>query len=185
MNQGENTATEISYRCTSCRDCKDCLNNEHIANISIREELEQDLFDKSVQVNTGNRCTTARLSFIQNTMFKLSNNKDIALKIYNQQLRKLNKNLQDRDVITSENKLQCLGHVDYEQNLLQEQQRMLSETDMNYYISWRAVWKQNSVSTACRIVFDASQITKTGYSLNKVIVKGRNNMNQKYQMKRL
>ena len=55
-------------------------------------------------------------------MVKLSNNKDIALKIYNQQLRKLSKNLQDKaDVITSENKLQRLGHVDYVHNLSQEQ----------------------------------------------------------------
>ena len=112
-------------------------------------------------------------------MVKLSNNKNIALKIYNQQLRKLNKNLQDKaDVITSENKLQRLGHVDYVQNLSQEQQRMLSEAEMKYYIPWRAVWKQNSISTPCRVVFDASQITNTGYSLNDVIAKGRNNMNK-------
>ena len=48
FNLVENAATEISYRCISCRDCKDCLNNEHIENISIREEVEQDLIDKSV-----------------------------------------------------------------------------------------------------------------------------------------
>ena len=49
---------------------------------------------------------------------------------------------------------------------------------MKYYIPWRAVWKQNSISTPCRVVFDASQITDTGYSLNGVIAKGRNNMNK-------
>ena len=64
-------------------------------------------------------------------MAKLSNNKDIALKIFNQQLKKLNKNLQDKaDVVTSENKLQRLGHVDYVENLSQEQQRILLETEM-------------------------------------------------------
>ena len=156
FNQVENAATKISCRCISCRDCKDCLNNEHTENVSIREDVEQDLIDKSVQVNTRNRCTTAKLSFIHNPMVKLSNSKDIALKIYNQQLRKLNKNLQDKaDVITSENKHQCLEHVDYVQNLSQEQQSMLSETDMKYYIPWRAVWKQNSISTPCGVVFDA------------------------------
>ena len=179
FDQVENVLTEISYCCIRCRDCKDCLNNEHIENISIREEVEQDLIDKSVQVNTGNRCTTAKLPFIHNPMVKLSNNKDIALKIYNQQLRKLNKNLQDKaDVITSENKHQCLEHVDYVQNLSQEQQSMLSETDMRYYIPWRAVRKQNSISTPCGVVFDDSQIANTGYSLNDVIAKGRNNMNK-------
>ena len=49
---------------------------------------------------------------------------------------------------------------------------------MKYYIPWRAVWKQNSISTPRRVVFDASQITNTGYSLNDVIAKGRNNMNK-------
>ena len=92
FNQIENAATKISY-CNNCRDCKDCDNNEHIENISIREEVKQDLIDKSVQVNTGNCCTTAKLPFIYNPMVKLSNNKDTELKIYNQQLRKLNKNL--------------------------------------------------------------------------------------------
>ena len=110
---------------------------------------------------------------------KLSNNKDIALKIYSEQLRKLNTNLQDKaDVITSENKLQRLGHAAYVLNLSQEQQRILSETDIKYYIPWRAACKQNSISTRCRVVFDASQITNTGYSLNNVIAKGRNNMNK-------
>ena len=55
---------------------------------------------------------------------------------------------------------------------------MPSETNMKYYIPWRAVWKQNSVSAPCRVVFDASQIKNTGYSLNDVIAKGRNNMNK-------
>ena len=178
FNQVENAATKISYCCISSRDCKDCVNNEHIENIIIREEVEQDLIDNSVQVNIGNGCTTAKLPFIHNPMVKLSNNKDIALKIYSQQLRKLNKNLQDKaDVTTSENKLQHLGHVTYVQNLLQ-QQCMLSETDIKYYIPWRAVWKQNSISTPCRVPFDASQITNTGYSLNDVIAKVRNNMNK-------
>ena len=179
FNQVENAATEMSYCCISCRNCKDRLNNEHIENVSIREEVEQDLIDKSVQVNTGNRCTTAKLPFIHNPMVKLSNNKDLALKIYNQQLRKLNKNLQDKaNVITSENKLQRLRHVDYVQNLSQEQQRMLSEMDMKYYIPRRAAWKQNAISTTCRVAFDASQIQNTGHGLNDVIVKGRSNMNK-------
>ena len=64
FHQVENAATEISYRCISCRDCKDCVNNEHIENINIREEVEQDL-------NTRNRCSTAKLSFIHNPMVKL------------------------------------------------------------------------------------------------------------------
>ena len=88
FNLVENAATKISYCCISCRDHKDCLNNEHIENISVREEVEQDLIDKSVQFNTGNHCTTAKLAFIHNPMVKLSNKKNIALKVYNQTIKK-------------------------------------------------------------------------------------------------
>ena len=55
---------------------------------------------------------------------------------------------------------------------------MLSETEIKYYIPWRAVWKQSSISFLCRVVSDASQITNTRYSLNDVIAKRRNNMNK-------
>ena len=40
------------------------------------------------------------------------------------------------------------------------------------------VWKNNSVSTPYRLVFDASQISSTGYSLSDILAKGRNNLNK-------
>ena len=47
-----------------------------------------------------------------------------------------------------------------------------------YFIPWRAVWNTNSISTPCRLVFDASQTTSTGLSFNNLLAKGRNNMNK-------
>ena len=82
-----------------------------------------------------------------------------------------------RDVITSESKLHHIGHVDYVQNLPQEQQCMLSEAEIKYYIPWRAMWKQSSISTH-RVEFDTFQITSTGYSLNNVMTQGKNNTNK-------
>ena len=46
---------------------------------------------------------------------------------------------------------------------------------LQHYIAWRAVWKK-SVSTPCRIVFDASQPTASGFS--DILAKGRNNLNK-------
>ena len=40
------------------------------------------------------------------------------------------------------------------------------------------MWKRNSISTPCRIVFDASQPTPSGYSFNDILAKGRNNLNK-------
>lgn len=47
-----------------------------------------------------------------------------------------------------------------------------------HYIPWRAVWKTNSLSTPCRVVFDTSSQTTSGYSLNDILAKGRNNLNK-------
>ena len=55
---------------------------------------------------------------------------------------------------------------------------MLKDSPIQNIIPWRVVWKANSVDTPCRLVFDASQISNTGYSLSDILAKGRNNMNK-------
>ena len=40
------------------------------------------------------------------------------------------------------------------------------------------MWKGNSVSTPCRVVFDASQATSSGFSFNDLLAKGRDNLNK-------
>jgi len=103
------------------------------------------------------------------------------MKIYIQQVNKLNNpsNQKDKqDIINSEGKLQQLGYVDYTRNLPTETQSMLQYNKMQHFIPWRAVWKGNSISTPCRIVFDASHATSSGFSLNDLLAKGRNNLNK-------
>ena len=43
----ENAASEITYRCVNCRNCKDCKINDKTEITSIREEVEQDIINKS------------------------------------------------------------------------------------------------------------------------------------------
>ncbi|XP_066918685.1 uncharacterized protein [Clytia hemisphaerica] len=174
----ENVGSEITYRCVTCRDCKAC--KSHIEDISIKEEVEQDLIKKSITINTESKVVTAKLPFIHEPSIKLSSNEDKALKIYYQQLRKLNKaeNLTDKqDIILSEKKMQDLGYVDYVENLPESVQQSLSN-QLHHFIPWRAVWKPNSVSTPCRVVFDASSPTPTGNSLNDILAKGINSLNR-------
>ena len=62
------------------------------------------------------------------------------MKVYDQQIRKLNQNTDDKkDVIESEEKLQQLGYVDYVRNLKPEQQEMLRRSEIRNFIPWRAV----------------------------------------------
>ena len=101
------------------------------------------------------------------------------MKVYNQQIKKLNQNIDDKkDVIVSEEKLQQLGCVDYVRNLNAEQQEMSRRSEIQNFITWRAVWNGNYISTPCRLVFDAPQPTASGWDLNDILVKGKNNMNK-------
>ena len=114
----ENAGSEITYRCNDCRDCKNCKKNEQIEFISIQEEIEQDIINKSVFVDIENRLTIARLPFIEDPLNRLLPNKHKALAVYKSQLRKLERSPVDKnDVIKSEKKLQDLAFVDFIENL--------------------------------------------------------------------
>ena len=90
--------------------------------------MEQDIISKSVTVDPDRRITTALLPLMFNPLHKLAPNKDKALCIYNQQVKKLNQNPEDKeDVIQSEAKLQSLGHVEFVENLTPEKQEMLAK----------------------------------------------------------
>merc|ERR1712048_1081236 len=145
---GENAASEILYRCINCRNCQKCKNGERIESISIKEEVEQDIINKSVSVDTSKGKTEAKLPFIQDPLKSLAPNKEKAVAVYNSQVRRLSKDLKGReDAINSEAKLQSLGFVDYVENLTEDQQRKLKESPVQNFIPWSVVWKENSLST--------------------------------------
>ncbi|XP_066917852.1 uncharacterized protein [Clytia hemisphaerica] len=177
FNSVEEAGSSITYRCTKCRDCSTCKESPNDI-CSIKEEAEQEIINNSVTVNIKERSSTATLPLIASTD-RLQPNRGIALQVFNQQLKRLEKNPDDKaDIIKSEEKLQSLGYVDYVKNLSQADQDLLHQSNIQNFIPWRAVWKENSVSTPCRVVFDASMPTKSGFSLNDIIAKGRNNMNK-------
>ena len=179
FNMAEDAGSDISFRCVKCRSCSDCKNHDISQTSSIREEVEQHLINESVNVDIEKNITTATLPFIKDPKTRLEPNRHKALKVYQQQLNRLNKHPQDkRDVINSERKLQTLGHVDFVRNLPIKSQEALRTNVIKNYIPWRAVWKPNSLSTPCRVVFDASQPTGSGYSLNSILAKGSNGMNR-------
>ena len=58
----------------------------------------------------------------------------------------------------------------------------MGKSSLSSFIPWRVVWNPNSISTLCRLVFDASMRTNREYSLNDLLAKGRNNMNKLVQI---
>ena len=67
-------------------------------------------------------------------------------------------------------------------NLSPEQQSALTRSIIQNFIPWRVVWKTTSLSTPCRIVFDASFPTNSGYSLDDLLAKGANNLNKIHEI---
>ena len=175
----ENAGTDVSHRCVKCRNCPDCKISEQIEEISIREEVEQSIINRSVKVDLDKGETTADLPFIKDPVNRLSSNEAIALKVYKYQTKELAKTPKEKeDTVKSEDKLQQLGFVDWFDNLTEEEKIMILESPINHFIPWRVVWNPNSLSTFCRLVFDASMRTNKQYSLNDLVAKGRNNMNK-------
>ena len=53
---------------------------------------------------------------------------------------------------------------------------MNSTPGEGYVIPWRTVYNSSSLSTPCRMVYDASARTSSGHSLNSTLAKGQNRL---------
>ncbi len=178
FEDAENAGSQITYRCVKCRTCKDCKNHERTEAVSIREEVEQDVIDDSVVVDVVKRETIAVLPLMADPVVKLAPNKSIAERSYNRQVHKVLRDPNDKAaIIKAEGALQSMGFVEWVKNLSPDTQKSLRENPLQNFIPWSAAWKPDSVTTPCRPVFNASQKTKSGYSLNDILAKGRNGLN--------
>ena len=173
----EKSGTDISYRCIDCRNCKECKRSSRVEEISIEEEVGQSLINKSVTVDPVEKCSTATLPFTADPDTRLATNKASSLKVYQSQIRRLNKSERDlKDALEAEGKLQDLGYVDWLHNLDVETQDMIQNAPVMHFIPWHMV-RSGSITTPVRPVFNASAKTPSGYSLNDILPKGTNNMN--------
>ena len=179
----ESAGCEVTFRCRKCRNCVDCKKSQQIQCMSIQAEVEQVLIDDSVEVNLGEGTTTATLPFLEDPKTALAPNDVTALAVYKSQVRKLDKCPNERrEIIEAEAKMRELGFVDKLENLSSEQQAKILGSAMLHYLVWRVVYNPNSLSTPCRLVFDASHPTASGRSLNSILPKGMNSMNQLLQI---
>ena len=179
----ENAGCEVTFRCLKCRNCLECKKSQQVQCMSIQAEVEQELIDRSVIVDAEKGVTIATLPFLDDPKTALAPNDATALAVYKAQVRKLDKCPEERkEIIESEAKMHDLGFVEKLQNLTREQQAMIFSSNMQHYLVWRVVYNPNSLSTPCRLVFDASHPTASGRSLNSLLPKGENRMNQLLQI---
>lgn len=179
VNDADDAGSCIRYRCVKCRGCSDCKSGGRIEQLSLKEEWEQHKIESSVSVDFEAKVTSAVLPFIADPVEKLESNQQNAIKIYNQQIRKLSRLPPEikEAVLDSERKLQDAKHVQWVKHLPDDQRQLVTNQTSQYFMPWRFVHNENSTTTPTRIVFDASSISKSGYSLNDLLAKGVNNLN--------
>ena len=175
----EHAGSEVTFRCVDCRSCKRCKSGPKLEAISLQEELEDSMVEKCVRVDLEAAMTIARLPFLFDPLTHLEqSNEHVALKVFKSQLKILNANPSDKkSVLEFESKLQASGFVDYVDNLSKEDRDSIYGSPVRYFIPWRPVYKQDSVSTPCRMAFDGSMSSGGACSLNSLLAKGSNSLN--------
>ena len=177
--KAQNEGLNIEYRCHRCRSCSDCRRSHETERVSLREEAEDSMIWDSVKIDFENKGILCYLPLRGTEEEFLSNNREIAKKILDQQCTKYNKDEDTKELIMNafqkllKNDQMCLWD-----DLTQEQKKAIELKTVSHYIPWRLVFKP-SLSTPARIVFGGSQNTKHredgsgGRCLNDAVVKGR------------
>lgn len=176
--RAESTGADSPYRCENCRCCQKCKNADVLEEMSFREEAEQAQIEASVELDVKNRRLIASLPFIEDPASALKPNRFVAESIFRSQLALFKKRPDMRaDTVKSHEKLVSRGYVKPEHELTAEERAAAASTPGDgYFIPWRIVHNAGSLSTPCRIVFDASSKTPGGNSLNGVLAKGKNRL---------
>ena len=109
----------------------------------------------------------------------LSENRDIALRVLDQQCIRYSKDTDTRAAVAKAfKKLLDNGQMALYKDLTEKEKSMISSKEVSHYLVWRVVFK-DSLSSPSRVVFDGSQKTRLrqdgsgGRCLNDAIVKGR------------
>ena len=176
--QVEQLGTESPYRCVNCRNCSRCKKGDVLEVVSLKEEAEQFLIEQTVELDAENNTLWALLPFVEDPVVALKPNQFVAEKVLRSQLELFRKNPSMReDTLKSHKKLVDRGHVKPLTELYAKHGEQMDKLPgPGYFIPWRTVYNEGSLSTPCRMVFDASSKTPGGESLNGVLAKGQNRL---------
>ena len=162
---------ELNYRCVKCRQCNPCKDGELIEQRSLKEDQETYQIKHCVTYDPQLKVVMTELPFIHDPATHLTENKNVAAKILESQIKIAAKDEGVKDeILKSFNKLVENGHLIRIDDLPDQEQQLARKP--GYWIPWRAVHSSSSISTPTRLVFDASSRTRTGYSLNDILAKG-------------
>ena len=168
---------DASYRCIRCRDCVDCKRGIGQELLSMKQQAEQELIRESVHIDKTIKRAVAKLPFLCDPTEKLVDNSKVAEKRLDNVVRKYKDDEDTKDrLIKSINKLIDKGHVKFVDDLSDEIKDDVLNSKSSYTIPSDIAFKEESISTPARWVFDAGSKTSTGYSLNDILAKGTINL---------
>ena len=176
LEELDNIGSSVTYRCPKCRNCSDCTKGDNLEAISLNEEKEDHMIEACLRYDSERKVLVTYLPFIKPPEEALNPNYNVAMKIFQSQKKLINKSpgMKD-DLLHSFEKLESKKFVVKVKDLDPEIiKKILEAKTVKYYIPWRSVYKLASLSTPCRIVFDASSRTPGGLSLNECLAVGRN-----------
>ena len=163
---------KVGYRCTNCANCNKCKQNPNQGTMTMKEQLEEYLIEKSVQIDRNNKHFVAKLPLIQDPEEALLPNITETRTRLKKVLQKLKKNEEDSMKIKEAfGKLIELGYVIKTSDLPKQVQDKIA-SKIKYHIPWDYVSKPTSITTEKRQVYDASAKTMSGNSLNDILSKG-------------
>ena len=173
---GEDMGTSVAYRCPACRNCSSCRSGNILEEVSLNEEREQFIIEKSVQYDANKKQLVAKLPFTANPTEKLTQNLHIAKRVFGTQMKKASSDENVRLGIVAAHKKLYDRQFICKLNDLPDDVRAEVDALVGYTIPWRTVMKESSLSTPIRMVFDASSGTPGGDSLNNLLAKGSNTL---------
>ena len=163
----------INFRCDKCKLCK-CSTSNRTKMISLNEKIEQEIIEKSVTVNLEEKKVYVDLPFVKPADKFLtdkhggSNNYKQAERVYKTQCKASE---EIKSMIRESHKdLVSKGFMRKIEELPQEHQNLINDSQFQHYMPWRYVLKESS-STPLRMVVDPSMS-----GLNQCLAKGENKM---------
>ena len=141
------------------------------------QEFHQERIRESVYIDKKLGRAVAKLPFLTDPNGKLTNNSRLASKRLESVCKKYGSDPEIKDMINAGfEKLIDRGHIVFLKNLSPEAQHKIKNAIVSYTIPWDVAFKEGSVSTPARPVFDASSKTPGGSSLNDLLAKGQPDM---------
>jgi hypothetical protein len=173
LQDGPDTPDIVEYRCDSCANCPTCKLSARAKTKSLQEHSEQGVTEKSVHVNLEQERVRVNPPFAKDPVDLLSvkhgahDNFNQVLRVHYAQCAKQD-DVKDQ-VKKTHQELVDRGHMVKFTDLPESKQTSIKSAPSNHYYPWRAVYKEESVTTPVRLVVDPTMTR-----LNEILAKRTN-----------